>query len=264
MVALSIHGLRERSEISELVDGFAASRRYIFDYLVDEVLDQRPADTQTFLLQTSLLDRLNPSLCTAVTGQDDSVDALRDLEHRNLFLFPLDDDRLWFRYHHLFAELLRRRLHRVHADLVDELHLRASRWYEENDHPETPFTMRSKADTSIGQRGSVRFSARGHSGRATCIRRSVGWEMLPAEQIERRPRLGILYVWALLLTNELDQVETFLRAAEDRLEEARISDEIVEEWGLADPARDLARMEGGGQHLQGGPGPGKRGCERDG
>ena len=92
---------------------------------------KRPPDTQTFLLQTSLLDRFNASLCTAVTGQNNSQAILQELDRANLFLFPLDDNRQWYRYHHLFADLLRQRLRLRHPESIIDLYQRASQWYAE-------------------------------------------------------------------------------------------------------------------------------------
>lgn len=129
LAALSIRGQRDPSEF---VQSFSGSHRYILDYLTEEVLRRQPEPVQRFLLQTSLLDRLTASLCDAVTGQNESVNQLAALEQVNLFLVPLDDERRWYRYHHLFADLLRNRLRKLHPEQVPELHRRAAGWFEQN------------------------------------------------------------------------------------------------------------------------------------
>jgi len=107
MAALSMQG---RGDITRFLSSFTGSHRYILDYLMDEALQQQLPDTQEFLLKTSLLNRLSGPLCNAVLGQDNSQMMLEQLEQANLFVLPLDDERRWYRYHHLFAEALRHRL----------------------------------------------------------------------------------------------------------------------------------------------------------
>jgi LuxR family maltose regulon positive regulatory protein len=102
--------------------------------LTEEVLNQQPQKIQTFLLQTAILDRLTGSLCDAVTQGTESQQVLEALEASNLFLVPLDEERCWYRYHHLFADLLRQRLQRERPELVPELHRRASGWYKQKGH----------------------------------------------------------------------------------------------------------------------------------
>jgi LuxR family maltose regulon positive regulatory protein len=105
----------------------------VLTYLAEEVLERRPEGTLTFLLQTSILDRLCGPLCDAVIGGNDSQALLHKLEQANLFIVPLDDEGKWYRYHHLFAEVLRARLQQTQPDLIQELHCRASAWYERHE-----------------------------------------------------------------------------------------------------------------------------------
>lgn len=244
MVAISILGRRQTSKVSELVEDFAGSRRYIFDYLVDEVLNQLEPDVQSFLLQTSLLDQLHPSLCDAVTGTTDSIQILHDLEQRNLFIFPLADDRSWFRYHQLFAELLKQRLNRSRPDLIDELHLRASRWYENNDYPDDAVRHAIEGHCDHRAAGLVERYCTAWLGHSNLHMTKRSLEMLSNGQIRRRPQLGILSAWSLALTNQLDQAESRLNDAEQRLAHARVDPEVVNQWDLSEPTEDLARMEG--------------------
>jgi LuxR family maltose regulon positive regulatory protein len=103
------------------------------DYLVEEVLQRLPDNWRSFLLQTSILERLTASLCDAITDRDDSQGILDAMEKTNLFLFPLDDERGWYRYHHLFADLLRSFLQHDQPARLPELHSKASAWYESQD-----------------------------------------------------------------------------------------------------------------------------------
>jgi LuxR family maltose regulon positive regulatory protein len=130
MAAISMRG---RDDTSAFVRSFTGSNRYILDYLVEEVLQQQPEDIQTFLLHTSILSDLSGDLCRAVTGLDDGQRILEEMEQANLFVVPLDDRRQWFRYHHLFADLLRQRLRLSAPDSLPDLHRRASAWHEQNN-----------------------------------------------------------------------------------------------------------------------------------
>ena len=139
LAAISMQG---HTDVSAFVNAFTGSHRMVLDYLVEEVLHQQPEDIQDFLLQTSVLDRLSGSLCDAVwfdpSETSDNTDEnargqhiLENLEHSNLFIIPLDENRNWYRYHHLFADLLRQRLKQVKPDTLPELHRRASLWYRQ-------------------------------------------------------------------------------------------------------------------------------------
>jgi LuxR family maltose regulon positive regulatory protein len=127
LAALSLQGRDEEAK-RRFVSSFTGSQRYILDYLVEEVLQRQPEGTQEFLLQTSILTRLTGPLCDAVTGRVDGQALLEELERANLFLIPLDEERGWYRYHQLFAEVLRLRLQQTHPDLVAELHRKAATW----------------------------------------------------------------------------------------------------------------------------------------
>jgi LuxR family maltose regulon positive regulatory protein len=133
MAALSLRG-HPPDCVAQLIQAFTGSHHYIMDYLLEEVLEQQPAEVQTFLLRTSLLDRLTGPLCDAVTGQTGSTVLLERLEKANLFLVPLDEERRWYRYHHLFSRLLHYQLRAAQPGLVPELHRRASLWYERHGY----------------------------------------------------------------------------------------------------------------------------------
>src|SRR5215216_3753052 len=132
LAALSIQG---RDDVSGFIAGFAGDDRYIVDYLAEEVLQRQPEPVRSFLQQTSILDRLSGPLTDAVTGQEGGKAMLGVLDRANLFVVPLDDQRRWYRYHHLFADVLRARLLDEQPDRVPDLHRRASAWYERNGEP---------------------------------------------------------------------------------------------------------------------------------
>jgi LuxR family transcriptional regulator, maltose regulon positive regulatory protein len=129
---LAARSMQGRDDVAGFIAGFAGDDRYIVDYLVEEVLARQPDDVRSFLLRTSVLDRLSGPLCDAVTGQHDGRARLEALHRANLFVVALDDNRRWFCYHHLFADVLNTHLVEEWSDEVPVLHRRASHWYEEN------------------------------------------------------------------------------------------------------------------------------------
>ena len=131
-VQLAALSLRGHSDPAGFVATFAGSNRYVLDYLTEEVLARQPEEVVRFLMETSVLDRLCGPLCDAVTGRTASQARLEALERANLFLVPLDDERRWWRYHHLFASLLRTRLASEQPGRVPELHRRAAAWHEQH------------------------------------------------------------------------------------------------------------------------------------
>jgi LuxR family transcriptional regulator, maltose regulon positive regulatory protein len=132
LAALSMQG---RDDVAGFIAGFAGDDRHIVDYLVEEVLGRQPTDVRDFLVQTSILDRLSGPLCDAVTTQHGGKAMLESLDRANLFVVPLDDSRRWYRYHHLFADVLLTHLLDEHPDRVAALHRRASQWYEQDGEP---------------------------------------------------------------------------------------------------------------------------------
>jgi LuxR family transcriptional regulator, maltose regulon positive regulatory protein len=129
LAALSMRG---REDVPGFIRAFAGDNRFVLDYLVEEVLQRQPERVRSFLLQTSILDRLCGPLCDAVTEQEGGRGMLEALERGNLFIVGLDDKRHWYRYHHLFAEVLSAHLMQELRDQVPTLHRRASEWHEHN------------------------------------------------------------------------------------------------------------------------------------
>ncbi len=132
LAAISIKG---QKDTDKFIQSFTGSHRFVLDYLIEEVMEQQPENVQTFLLETSILSRLSGPLCDAVTSQDNGKETLEILDRSNLFVVALDNDRRWYRYHHLFADVLLARLMEKKSNLIPTLQQRASKWYEQNDSP---------------------------------------------------------------------------------------------------------------------------------
>jgi LuxR family maltose regulon positive regulatory protein len=211
LAALSMQG---RDDLTSFIAGFAGDDRYIVDYLVEEVLQRQSEDVRRFLLQSSVLGRLSGPLCDAVTGQADGGATLVMLERANLFLVPLDDRRRWYRYHHLFADVLRAHLLDEQPDDVPALHGRASAWFERSGEP-TEAIRHSLAAGDFDRAADLAelaIPAMAQSRQEATVR---GWlKVLPAEVIRARPVLTVGFAGALLLAGEFEGVEARLRDAE--------------------------------------------------
>ena len=211
LAALSMQG---RDDVAGFVAGFAGDDRYIVDYLVEEVLQRQHDHVRSFLLQTSVLDRLSGPLCDAVTGQDGGKAMLEALERGNLFVVPLDDRRRWYRYHQLFADVLRAHLADEQPDRVRELHRRASDWYEQNGERSEAIRHALAAEDfpKAADLLELAVPALRRTRQEATLR---GWlAALPDEVLRCRPILSNVYAGALMLGGELEGVEARLRDAE--------------------------------------------------
>jgi len=217
LAALSLQG---RDDVQRRVQSFSGSHRYILDYLADEVLQQRPKGTKDFLLQTSILNRLSGPLCDAVTGQTDGQATLERLEQASLFIVPLDDERRWYRYHRLFADLLRHRLGRAHRDLVPELHHRASQWYEAEGFP-ADAVQHALAGSDWELAATLIHDVSESMLKSGEVTTLLAWlQALPDEEMRARPQLCLSYSWALVLTGQIDAAESYLGQAEQTAQDA--------------------------------------------
>ena len=219
--------MRDRADVSGFIAAFTGSNRYVLDYLAEEVLGRQPEERRTFLLRTSILDRICAPLCNAVTGHADGQTTLERLEHANLFLVPLDDERHWYRYHHLFADVLRQRLSQTQADLVPELHKGASGWFEEEGL--VPEAIHHALAAQDWERAIRLIESNGVAvvlGRQ--VQTMLAWiDRIPEELARERPALCTIRALALVLCNRPDAAEASLRDAERYLG--------------ADPTTDQAR-----------------------
>jgi LuxR family maltose regulon positive regulatory protein len=211
LAALSMQG---RDDVAGFIAGFAGDDRYIVDYLVEEVLQRQQDDVRDFLLQTSILGRLTGPLCDVVVGRAGGGPMLEALERANLFLVPLDDRRSWYRYHHLFADVLQARLLAERPDRVPELHRRASGWHAE--HGEASEAIRHALAGGDAERAAdlveLAMPAARRNRQETTLRH--WFQQLPEEVLRNRPVLRAGYAGAILVHGELDGVEEHLRDAE--------------------------------------------------
>jgi LuxR family maltose regulon positive regulatory protein len=215
LAALSMQG---RQDIPAFIEAFAGDDRYIVDYLTEEVLLRQPERVRTFLLQTSILDRLSGPLCDAVTGRDDSRRLLESLEQGNLFVVPLDDKRRWYRYHQLFADVLRAYLLDEHPDQVSILHGRASAWYEQNG--DLPAAIHHAfAAEDLARAADLVERAVPVMGRSRQESTLLAWlRALPDDVVRVRPVLSVDYAGTLLQAlGDLEGAEARLRDAEQWL-----------------------------------------------
>lgn len=222
MAALSMQG---RDDIAGFINSFGGGHRFILDYLVDDVLRQQPEAIQQFLLQTSLLNHLSGPLCDAILSRGaeahgttpfaSSQEVLEYLEQANLFLVPLDNERHWYRYHHLFAEALRHRLQALQPRQVSILHQRASEWHEQQGllaeaiyHALNvqDFARAAHLVEQVGQTLLIR-------GETVTL---LKWlNVLPEAIVQTRPQLCLFHAWTLILNNQVAEAEQRLQAASE-------------------------------------------------
>jgi ATP/maltotriose-dependent transcriptional regulator MalT len=213
--ALSMQG-RSTNDLGDFITAFTGSHRFVVDYLAEEVFSTQPEQIRRFLLHTSILERLGGPLCDAVTGESGSAATLAHLERNNLFTIPLDEQRQWYRYHQLFADVLRHRLEHEFPELAPDLHRRASAWYEQNGF--VTEAMRHALAAHDMDRGahlieefSPEMIKQGDTGSL------LAWlDLFPMDLVSSRPRLSIAKGWASV--------------SQDRLDEARRSVADAEQW----------------------------------
>jgi LuxR family maltose regulon positive regulatory protein len=226
LAALSMRG---REDIPGFIRAFAGDNRYIVEYLVEEVLQRQSEHVRSFLLQTSILDRLSGPLCDAVTGQEDGRRMLEGLERGNLFVVPLDDKRQWYRYHHLFADVLHAYSMEQQPDRDPTLHRRASEWYERNGLPSDSIRHAFAAQDYERAADLAELAWPAMSGSFQSIA-WLGWlKALPDELVRARPVLSVGYAWAFLNSGKLEAAEARLLDAERWLEPATGMSERLQE-----------------------------------
>jgi LuxR family maltose regulon positive regulatory protein len=252
VAGLQLAALSARSTVDSAVgDGdrfieeFTGSHRFVLDYLVEEVLDKQSEDVRTFLLETAVLDQLSGPLCDALTGRQDGRRMLELLERADLFVVPLDDQRCWWRYHHLFADALRARLDGNEPDKARQLHRRAARWYTEaglltdaRAHAVAGGDSEQVADLVELALPGLRARREDHALRDYLC-------AVPEATVRRRSLLATHYAWIPLSRGELDQADAWLDAAVAVSDEPRPDAYAGASGPLADlvHARDEARRE---------------------
>jgi LuxR family maltose regulon positive regulatory protein len=215
LAALSLRG---REDVSAWLSAFTGSHRFVLDYLSEEVLSRQPAPLLSFLLRTCILERLCGSLCDAVTEQGDSQAMLEALERANLFVVPLDEERRWYRYHHLFAELLQGRLQQRQPELLEQLHQRASLWCEQHAQPieavrHALAAREVERAARLIEQGGMMAAAWGQTHLL------LAWlNALPDALVRARPFLCACHATALHLNDQVEEAEARLADAERALD----------------------------------------------
>jgi LuxR family maltose regulon positive regulatory protein len=252
MAALS---MCHREDVPAFVEGFSGTNRYILDYLLEEVLAGQSQEVQRFLLCTSILERLTAPLCDAILASDvgsrpednglwadlkapslrQSASVLEYLERANLFLVPLDDERRWYRYHHLFADLLQARLKQFSGEQeVRNLHLRASRWYEENHHTDEAILHALAAHDYNRAARLIEDASQSTwtNGEYDKLREWI--VALPEEVVRARPWLCLWCAWSLTQTGPLQDAEKWIDAAQQAIRTPIAASRVEERQAVQD------------------------------
>ncbi len=226
--------MQGRGDIPQFIDAFSGSHRFIMDYLAEEALNRQPPDIQSYLLQTSILERMNDSLCDDVlcihsnnqpapaqdpamfpAGSGEQKIRLAMLENLGLFIVPLDDERIWYRYHHLFADLLRARLQAAFPGLVPKLHRRAAAWFVKQEDMEAAIIHSLAAGDwdSAGRLIGLYLPVYLENGQMTTI---LKWlEQFPQEELFKRPKLCVQVAEIYSQAGMIDQIDPLLDKAEE-------------------------------------------------
>ena len=226
LAAISLQG---REDVAGFIASFAGSHHFVLDYLIEEVLQRQPDSVQAFLLRTSILDRLCGPLCDAVLldASASGQETLEYLERANLFVIPLDTERRWYRYHHLFADLLRQRRQQIAASFggVDEDHLRASQWYEDNALEIEAFHHAAAANDIERAERLINGGGIPQHSRAAVLAVFDWLDALPRTVLDARPWLWVRSATVALNAGQTTGVEEKLKAAEEALQDADLGDE---------------------------------------
>jgi LuxR family maltose regulon positive regulatory protein len=235
-IQLAALTLRERKDRDEFIRTFAGDHRYIMDYLSDEILSRQTKEVSHFLYITAILDRLCGSLCSALTDGElsaaESQKILEYLEHANLLIVPLDDKREWYRYHHLFSQALRQQLRLAKPDDLPELHLRASRWFEENGFflDAVQHALAAGAVSEIARLVEEHMHLIVYSGELETLTNWFGH--LPEEVAHSNPWLGLAHAWLLLYSGISPLLKSVIRDTELSLDGAEHEDSQRISWHL--------------------------------
>jgi LuxR family transcriptional regulator, maltose regulon positive regulatory protein len=222
LAALSLRG---RTDITAFLKSFTGSHRFVLDYLTDEILARQPTQVQEFLLRTSILEKLSGPLCDSVLEQQESQALLASLDRANMFVVSLDEKQQWYRYHHLFAEVLRNRLQQTTPDLVPELYSRASAWYEQHELPTEAirYALAAPAFELAIRLIQEHALPLGFQGQLYTV---LGWlNMLPDALVRANPFIWLYYLTMLIFTNRLEEGEARLQEAEQSIQQGEMPTE---------------------------------------
>ncbi len=207
---LAALSMQKRPDVAEFVTAFSGSNRYVLDYVLEEVLQQQSEQIQNFLLFTAILNRLTGPLCEAVTGQSDGQATLEWLERANMFLVGLDDNRSWYRYHHLFAQLLLYRLQQVQPQIIPELYRRAGEWSQSHNLTEEAIYYFLNGEYFEQAAVNLELISRQlvEQGRLSHLTNWV--DKLPQTVLNRHPHLYVNYAWALSFSGQVEISRNYL------------------------------------------------------
>jgi len=211
LTALSMNG---REDISEFIRDLKGDNRYIMDYLMEEVLKIQTDEIKEFLLKTSVLEQMSAPLCNFVLSRTDSQQILEALERNNMFVVALDSDRIWYRYHHLFADLLKQRLQLGEKSVITELHYKAGEWFRDNSMPLMAIDHTLAAgnfERSITFLGEIAETLWKTGQHAAIVKYG---DLLPAEVIKKNAVFCLYYSWILIIAGQINKAEPFLECAE--------------------------------------------------
>jgi len=231
-IQLALISLDQHNDIRPLLDRFSGENRMVSEFLLDDVIASLPSETVDFLLATSILESFNRDLCNTVAGIDNADAEIAELRARSLFVFSLDDEDLWFRYHHLFAEMLQRMLRDRKPQLAPELHRRASQWYARNNHTEQAFAHATRAqDWSAAARIlDANCTNLFYGGKLGALTRMAG--LLPPEFLNAVPRVQLELAWSIILEWRFEDASEILRRVERTLgqwKSSGVAAELIDE-----------------------------------
>ena len=237
LAALSLRDIPEPRAVAGLIRAFTGSNRFVIDFLADEVLARQSVRIRDFLLATAILERLTGPLCDALTGGSDGAKMLADLERGNLFLIPLDADRAWYRYHHLFADVLRAHLRAEAPERMSGLHERAGDWFAAQGFAEDA-VRHALAGKDFGRAAHLMEEALPEVRRTRQDGLLASWvRSLPEPWVRRSPVLSIVSGWTLMLAGDLDGLEARLDDAAAALAAGAGDQEIAAAWADTDELR---------------------------
>lgn len=225
LAALSMQG---HDDVSKFIEDFAGDNRYIMDYLIEEVMNKQSEEEKDFLLHTSILDQISGPLCDTILNISNSQFILESLEKNNMFVFPLDKERHWYRYHHLFADLLKQKLLLKDKSYIEELHANACVWYEQNKMYELAIEhalLINNYEKSIQLLG-VKVEGMWENGQHASIMKYG--DLLPDEVIKRNPEFCLYYGWILTISGNIQKAELLLEYAESILKKRKVERDSLE------------------------------------
>ena len=229
LVALTI---QDKKSKSEYIAKIAGDNRYIMDYLIEEVLDIHEQDMRTFLLYTSILERLSGSLCDALLQINNSQLLLEKLEKENAFIIPLDNEREWYRYHHLFADLLKKQLIVQHKEKVLELHRKASSWFDKNEKPllAIEHALAAEDKEAAMQKINGIIDHLWETSQVATILKFA--RLFTEEEIIANKNFGVIYAWALIVSGDLKTGQNYLNQLEKNTADKKTLGRIYETFNL--------------------------------